>query len=64
MATAGCFAIPTIKGTVPLEDKSGISLQVSSAGKARGRKEPGARRTAAGGGLGRIHGRFPSWLGQ
>lgn len=30
----------------------------------RGRKEPGAGETAAGGDLCRIHGRFSSWLGH
>lgn len=40
MATARRSAVPTIKGTVPLEDKLSISLQVSSAGKA-GRRGAG-----------------------
>lgn len=41
MATAGCLHVPTIKGTVPLEGKMGISLQVSSAGKGGAGRNPG-----------------------
>lgn len=68
-SSVATVAFPSIKGTVLLKNKLGISLWVSSARKARGRKEPAgvggaAGRTAAGGGLGRIHARFPSWLGQ
>lgn len=41
MATAGCLPVATIKGTVPLEGKLDISLQVSSAGKGGAGRNPG-----------------------